>query len=121
MDFAHIGFCVKDLQQSINFYTQALEPLGIVFVRASDTSAHFGKGDGRTTLWIHTRGTVSGPLHIAFEADTKEQVDDFYHTALSAGGKDNGSPGIRANYSPKYYAAFVIDLSGNNLEAVYRG
>jgi catechol 2,3-dioxygenase-like lactoylglutathione lyase family enzyme len=120
-EFGHIGFAVKDLDKSKAFYTQALAPLGIQFMRESDTSAHFGSGDGTTMLWIHTRGQVPGPFHIAFEAESKEDVDAFYKAALAAGGTDNGAPGIREHYSPTYYAAFVFDPNGNNLEAVCRG
>ena len=67
-----------------------------------------------------TCGDMRRPIHIAFEADTRTQVQEFYNAAIAAGGKDNGTPSIRENYSPNYYAAFVIDPDGHNIEAVCR-
>jgi|SRR3989344_2526143 len=120
MNFAHIGFAVCDLEKSKGFYTKGLAPLGIVLTKEKADSAHFGKGDGKTMLWIHTHGPIPGPIHIAFEADTHTHVQEFYSAAIAAGGRDNGGPGIRENYSPNYYAAFVIDPDGHNIEAVCR-
>lgn len=120
MEFAHIGFSVRDLQKSKVFYVRALAPLGLVLQREKVDSLHFGKGDGRTMLWIHTRGGVTSPFHISFEVDSKEQVQEFYDAALAAGGTDNGAPGVRENYSKNYYAAFVLDPDGHNLEVVCR-
>ena len=119
MEVAHIGFGVKDLSKSKSFYTRALAPLGLSLIREKPTSVHFGR-EGRTLLYIHTREIPPGPFHVAFEAKSRAQVDSFYEAALAAGGKDNGSPGIRENYSPTYYAAFVIDPDGHNLEVVCR-
>jgi catechol 2,3-dioxygenase-like lactoylglutathione lyase family enzyme len=121
MQFAHIGFSTRDLQKSKEFYIAALRPLGLSLGRESEDSLHFSQNGDRTLLWIHTRSDVTTPLHISFEADSRAQVDEFYRAATAAGGKDNGAPGIRENYSPNYYAAFVIDPDGHNLEVVYRG
>ncbi|OGC85052.1 hypothetical protein A3F55_02180 [Candidatus Adlerbacteria bacterium RIFCSPHIGHO2_12_FULL_53_18] len=120
MKFGHIGFAVKDFQKSKEFYVKALAPVGLTQHREKENSAHFGAGDGRTMFYIHTRSAPPGPIHLAFEADTREQVDEFYKVALAAGGKDNGAPGVREHYSPTYYAVFVIDPNGHNIEAVCR-
>src|SRR3989344_7105539 len=69
---------------------------------------------------IMTCGDMRRPIHIAFEADTRTQVQEFYNAAIAAGGKDNGTPSIRGNYSPNYYAAFVIYPDGHNIEAECR-
>jgi catechol 2,3-dioxygenase-like lactoylglutathione lyase family enzyme len=75
-----------------------------------------GNESGR--IWIGSNGRATSPFHIAIAAKTRAQVRAFYHAALGAGGRDNGGPGIRANYAPNYYAAFVLDPDGHNLEAV---
>lgn len=121
MHFAHIGFAVRDIKKSKEFYSSALAPLGLLLGKEKTDSLHFGKGDGKTVLWIHTRGRVTTPFHISFEADNQTQVQEFYNAALAAGGTDNGAPGVRKNYSTNYYAAFVLDPDGHNLEAVCRG
>ena len=83
-------------------------------------TAGFGRGD-RPSFWIESQGTpVTGRLHIALDAETREQVDAFHAAALSAGGRDNGAPGLRPMYEPDYYGAFVLDPDGNNMEAVCR-
>lgn len=120
MNYAHLGFAVKDLEKSKVFYDKALAPLGLSLIREKPESVHFGQ-DGRTLLYVHAREIPPSPFHMAFEADTQEQVDAFYATALAAGGVDHGAPGIRSDYSPTYYAAFVIDPDGHNIEVVHRG
>lgn len=119
-NFAHIGLAVRDLQKSKVFYSQALFPLHLSTHREKEDSVHFGTGNGRTLFYIHTRSKAPGPIHIAFEADSRDQVDQFHEAAIAAGGKDNGAPGVRENYAPNYYAAFVVDPDGNNIEAVCR-
>ncbi len=119
MEFAHLGIAVQDLAKSKEFYEAALAPLGLPLIREKETSVHFGK-NGRTLFYIHTKGTPPGPIHIAFDADSREKVNAFYAAALKAGGKDNGAPGIRERYSPTYYAAFVLDPDGHNIEAISR-
>ncbi|UBF24630.1 VOC family protein [Kovacikia minuta CCNUW1] len=115
--FDHIGLSVGNLGQSIAFYTTALAPLGIRVVKQGEGWAAMGKAD-RVEFWLDTFGTKQLPMHIAFAAENREQVRAFYAGALSAGGRDNGSPGIREIYHPNYYGAFVIDPDGHNVEAV---
>lgn len=79
----------------------------------------FGR-EGKTFLYIHTRGNPPGPFHLALEIDSRELVDEFYEAALAHGGEDNGAPGVREDYSPTYYAAFILDPDGHNIEAVCR-
>ena len=73
---------------------------------------------GKPSFWIGRNAQPSGPLHVAFVAPSRAAVDAFYAAALKAGGRDNGAPGLRPHYHPNYYAAFVFDLDGNNVEAV---
>ena len=122
INFAHLGLSVSDLAKSKKFYIQALAALGLKLVKEGERYARFGLDNGRTMFYIYIekRATSSGPVHIAFEAETRSQVDEFYKAGLAAGGRDNGAPGIRENYSPNYYAAFLFDPDGNNVEAVCR-
>ena len=112
----HIGFHVTDLAESKAFYTQALAPLGIVVCMEGEGWAMLGKG-GKPEFWIGALGEVAGPIHLAFVAESREQVRQFHAAALAAGGKDNGGPGLR-DYHPTYYGAFVIGPDGHNVEAV---
>ncbi len=119
----HVGYAVSDYEKARAFYDAALKPLGIT--RLMDATAEMtgdypasGYGrDGRPTFWINGGRTGNSHVHIAFTA-SRVQVDAFHKAALAAGGKDNGSPGIREHYHPNYYGAFVLDLDGNNVEAV---
>lgn len=114
--FDHIGFNVKDFTKSKAFYTQALAPLGLTIVMEGDGWAMIGK-DG-FNFWFGSVGPAPTAIHIAFSAATHAQVQAFHAAALAAGGQDNGGPGFRPQYHPHYYAAFVIDPDGHNLEAV---
>jgi catechol 2,3-dioxygenase-like lactoylglutathione lyase family enzyme len=120
----HIGLAVSNLGKSRQFYLAALAPLsiGIVMeVAKEETGGYAGAGFGarnKPFFWIGTGSHLSGPLHVAFTAPTRAAVDAFYRAALSAGGRDNGAPGVRAHYHPDYYGAFVLDPDGNNVEAV---
>jgi catechol 2,3-dioxygenase-like lactoylglutathione lyase family enzyme len=117
MTFDHIGFNVDDFVKSKAFYLKALAPLGIGIIAEGEGWAMIGKvGEG--AFWFGSFGNTPGPIHIAFSADNRQQVRDFHAAALSAGGKDNGAPGLREHYHPNYYGAFVIDLDGHNIEAV---
>ncbi len=121
MNFGHIGFSVKDVKRNQKFYAGALAPLGLSVLSKGD--GYFSVGNKKrdtNLLWISKGRTATSPFHIAFEAKDKKQVNAFYKAALKAGGKDNGAPGIRKDYSPTYYAAFVIDPNGHNIEAVCR-
>ena len=120
----HLGFAVSDIELAKAFYLTALKPLGIdilleVTPEQSGGEAHIGFGTaGKPFFWIGGGEAIKGPVHIAFDAPNRATVDAFYQAALTAGGKDNGAPGIRAHYHPNYYGAFVFDLDGHNVEAV---
>ena len=120
----HLGISVRNHAQSRAFYLAALGPLGVSVImevskeESGAPSDHTGFGaNGKPDFWI-TEGTVAAGMHLAFVAQTRKQVDEFYRAALAGGAKDNGAPGIRAHYHPNYYGAFVIDPNGVNLEAV---
>jgi catechol 2,3-dioxygenase-like lactoylglutathione lyase family enzyme len=118
----HIGVGVRNYEESVEFYSRALAPLGLQLVaetEADNRSAGFGYM-GRDDFWIH-EGRPVGRMHVAFEAQSEDQVDAFHATALEAGGRDNGAPGVRTEYSATYYAAYVLDPNGNNIEAVCHG
>ena len=115
----HIGFGVSDFERSKEFYIKCLEPLGITIIREEGNTVGFGK-DNKTPFWFGPSGEVAKKMHVAFAAENRTQVDEFYKAALAAGGKDNGAPGIREIYHPDYYAAFVFDPDGHNIEAVCR-
>ena len=112
-------------QRSKAFYAQALAPLGyalIMEVGAQQTesghpAAGFGAG-GKPDFWIGGEGKLEKPLHVAIVAKDRSTVDAFHRAALAAGGKDNGAPGLRPQYHPNYYGAFVLDPDGHNIEAV---
>ncbi len=117
--FDHVKFGVSDFAASKAFFLKALEPLGVAVV--SEGPPSYGvelcaKGNNTSMVLFQTQGKPA-PLHLAFVAETREQVDAFYRAALEAGGKDNGPPGLRPQYSAKYYAAFVIGPDGHNVEA----
>jgi catechol 2,3-dioxygenase-like lactoylglutathione lyase family enzyme len=121
----HVGFPVLDYARSKFFYEKALAPLGyalVMEVTAAQTesgspAAGFGIG-GKPDFWIGGEGGLSKPLHVAIAANDRSAVDAFYRAALAAGGKDNGAPGLRPQYHPNYYGAFVLDPDGHNIEAV---
>lgn len=116
----HIGFTVADFGKSRAFYVQALAPLGIEILFEDETWAMMGR-PGLPQFWFGEDGDVPGSIHIAFSALDRGQVDAFHKAALAAGGTDNGAPGIREQYHPDYYGAFVIDPDGHNIEAVCHG
>jgi catechol 2,3-dioxygenase-like lactoylglutathione lyase family enzyme len=112
----HIGIPVSDLTVSRTFYIRALAPLGAAVVMESNDAVGFGKAD-KPQFWIGASIMPLSPVHIAFTANRAE-VDAFYAAAMKAGGRDNGPPGLRPHYHPSYYAAFVFDPDGHNVEAV---
>lgn len=122
--FDHVGFAVSNFKKSKAFYMQALAPLGfgLVMEVSSDEpggKSHAGFGtDGRPRFWISEGKGERGAMHIAFKARTRKAVEEFYEAALKAGGKDNGTPGLRPHYHENYYGAFVLDPDGHNIEAV---
>lgn len=114
----HFNLPVSDLARSRSFYERILAPLGYGFVMQDDAAVGFGRDS-----WEFGILATSAPiqrLHVAFMASDRLAVDAFFAAAITAGGTSNGSPGVRADYSPTYYAAFVIDPDGHNVEAVYR-
>jgi catechol 2,3-dioxygenase-like lactoylglutathione lyase family enzyme len=116
--YDHIGLKVKDLDAAVAFYEAALAGLGHVVCSRDDSSAGLGP-KGEPALWLYALKGVKGPgTHVAFRAASRGAVDRFHEAGLAAGGKDNGAPGVRKDYSPKYYAAFLLDPDGNNVEAV---
>jgi len=119
----HIGFPVADYTRSKAFYTQALAPLGYTLIievqQTENDSPAAGFGINRKPdFWIGGEGALDRPVHIAIAANDRAAVDAFYRAALSAGGRDNGAPGLRPHYHPNYYGAFVLDPDGHNIEAV---
>jgi catechol 2,3-dioxygenase-like lactoylglutathione lyase family enzyme len=114
----HVTANVSDLEQAKRFYRQALEPLGYsLAIEIGGMAAGFGTGEGMADFWIGTR-EERGATHVAFSASNRATVDAFHEAALAAGGTDNGAPGVRPHYHETYYAAFVHDPDGNNVEAV---
>ncbi len=113
----HVGLAVSDFEASKAFFAKALAPLGIEQVMEVQGWAGFGR-DGKPEFWFGMHTEAQKPMHIAFSAENRDQVDAFYEAALAAGAKDNGAPGIREIYHPNYYGAFVIGPDGHNIEAV---
>jgi catechol 2,3-dioxygenase-like lactoylglutathione lyase family enzyme len=113
----HVSLSVTDPARSQAFFAAALAPLGYKVI--SQFEGGFGIGaEGGSAVWASTGSAPMPIAHLAFRAQSRSQVDAFYRAALAAGGRDNGKPGLRENYSPTYYAAFVLDPDGNNIEAV---
>jgi catechol 2,3-dioxygenase-like lactoylglutathione lyase family enzyme len=116
--YDHLGLKVGDLDASVRFYTAALAPLGYVLCSKDKSGAGFGpKGEPALWLYLH-KGLKGEGCHVAFRAPDHAAIKAFHVAGLKAGGRDNGGAGPRADYSPTYYAAFLIDPDGNNVEAV---
>ena len=112
----HVSLRVADFQRALAFYRAALAPIG--YQVAMEFPGYCGLGErGKPDLWITLTDKTVLPTHLAFRTD-RTRVDAFHAAALAAGGVDNGPPGLRADYHPHYYAAFVIDPEGNNIEVV---
>lgn len=122
--FDHVGFAVSSLKKSTAFYAAALQPLGVKLLmeltaQQTGSGAHAGFGVApKAFFWIGDHGSPCTGVHVAFTAQTRAQVVQFYEAALKAGGRDNGKPGVRPHYHDNYYGAFVFDPDGNNIEAV---
>ena len=119
----HVSIGVSDLPRSIEFYTRALAPLGFGPLGSWSEDARersFGPDD-LDDFGISLQYPTGAPVHVCFAADSREQVDAFHAAALAAGGRDNGAPGPRPEYSEGYYGAFVLDPDGHNIEAVHHG
>ncbi|HEX4301502.1 MAG TPA: VOC family protein [Rhizomicrobium sp.] len=121
---SHLSFGVEDLDRATAFYEAALAPLGYVCVWRNARGAGFGEPGGNDRLALFARpGEARAPgagFHLCFTAASPADVDAFHAAALAAGGRDAGAPGLRAHYSPTYYAAFAIDPDGHKLEAVHQ-
>lgn len=117
MVFDHIGYNVSDLARTRAFLVEALAPLDMAITKEAEGWAMIGRrGEGQ--LWFGAFGPSPGPIHVAFAAKNRQQVDRFHAAALAAGGRDNGAPGLRPHYHAHYYGAFVIGPDGHNYEAV---
>jgi len=117
--FDHVKFGVTDYPASRAFYLKALEPLGVASVQDWPPDGVEIVGPGGASLCLYQTREKPAHLHLAFVARSRAEVDRFYRAALEAGGKDNGPPGLRPQYSGRYYAAFVIGPDGHNIEAVF--
>jgi catechol 2,3-dioxygenase-like lactoylglutathione lyase family enzyme len=116
----HVSIGVRDIAQTKRFYDAALKALGYAALSESATSLGYGKD--AVVLWISASdkpvpADAASGLHFCFDAPTRKSVAAFHAAALGAGGQDNGKPGLRADYGPNYYAAFVVDPDGYRLEA----
>jgi catechol 2,3-dioxygenase-like lactoylglutathione lyase family enzyme len=117
----HLQLVVRDLDASRRFYEAVMKVLGIP--PGPSGKDYFSYDE----MWISTKqseaaqGELTGRGHFAFATRDRATVDAFHRAALAAGGRDNGAPGERSNYHPGYYAAFVLDPDGNNVEVVYHG
>lgn len=119
----HSGLSVSNIDAAIAFYDDALAPLGVSLLyevpkEFTGGERVVGYGRERPQFWLNEGGKQVPPVHFAFSAENRAQVDAFHKAAVGAGGADNGAPGIRAHYHPDYYGAFVLDIDGNNIEAV---
>ena len=116
----HVGIEVSDYDRSKAFYEPVLATLGMtLLMEPADYIGGFGFPDqAKPFFWIGTRAEPTHSAHVAFSAGSREIVDEFHKEAMAAGGTDNGGPGVRSVYHPHYYGAFVLDLDGNNIEAV---
>lgn len=121
----HIEFRVANAADSLRFYEAALRPLGIELVisvppeRTASGGHRHGLGrDGYPSIWFHDGETPVAPIHIAFAVQERALVDRFFAAAIAAGAQDNGAPGVRTRYHDAYYAAYVLDPDGNNIEVV---
>jgi catechol 2,3-dioxygenase-like lactoylglutathione lyase family enzyme len=115
--FDHVVFGVSDYAASKAFFLKALEPIGMAIVSEGPLGIELS-ADGQSSLCLFPTDAKPAHLHLAFRAGTRRQVEAFHRAALAAGGQDNGAPGLRPNYSGKYYAAFVIGPDGHNIEVV---
>lgn len=118
MMYDHVGLTTINLEASVGFYQAALSTLGYELCWRDESSAGFGPKNA-PAFWLYAeKGERAPGAHVAFRAADHATVDAFYRAGLDAGGTDNGAPGLREHYAPQYYAAFLLDPSGNNIEAV---
>ena len=117
--FDHVGFTVRDIKKSKEFYEKALAPLGVKLVTYLEEWGAAGFGITRPEFWLGKGEPHSGEdeVHLCFSAKNRAEVRAFYEAAIKAGGRDNGPPGLRPMYHENYYGAFVLDLEGHGIEA----
>jgi catechol 2,3-dioxygenase-like lactoylglutathione lyase family enzyme len=113
----HTGLTVADIVRSKAFYRAALGPLGYALIMDWEQYAGFGVPP-KPDFWIGQGKANVPPIHVAFRAQNRSEVDAFYKASMAAGGRDNGPPGLRPHYHENYYGAFVLDPDGHNVEAV---
>ena len=113
----HVVISVSDIEAAKAFYVEALAPLEYRIVMEMEGGCGFGILQ-KPDFWIHQGDSTKPRVHIAFTAASRAEVDAFYAAAIAAGGTDNGPPGLREDYHPNYYGAFVLDPDGHNIEAV---
>jgi catechol 2,3-dioxygenase-like lactoylglutathione lyase family enzyme len=116
--YDHIGLKIWDLDAAVRFYGAALAPLGFDMCSRDQSGAGFGP-PGAPALWLQVGKATASGVHVALRAKNRRAVEQFHAQGLRAGGRDNGRPGLRPEYSQNYYAAFLIDPDGNNVEAVF--
>jgi catechol 2,3-dioxygenase-like lactoylglutathione lyase family enzyme len=118
--FDHVKFGVTDYAASKAFFLKALEPIGLTVVAEGPPTygVELSQKDGTVSLILYQTEEKPAPLHLAFTAENRGQVDAFYRAAMEAGGRDNGAPGLCAEFHANYYAAFVIGPDGHNIEVV---
>ncbi|ANQ26533.1 MULTISPECIES: VOC family protein [Vibrio] len=114
----HFEIKVVDFENCRDFYQHALSPLGIELKWADDSAAGFGLTTEPNVRFLIEKGDNNAKSHIAFSALNKEQVIEFHQAGLTHGASCNGKPGLRKKYAANYYAAFLLDPDGNNVEAV---
>ena len=120
----HLSLGVRDLGAGAAFYDGVLGALGLRRVFEDDDAIGYGVEDDNDILCLKLRDDAHAPgagFHLAFAAPTRAAVDAFHVAGMSAGGRDNGRPGLRAEYGPTYYAAFLVDPDGHRVEAVFKG
>jgi catechol 2,3-dioxygenase-like lactoylglutathione lyase family enzyme len=113
----HFTLRVRDVQKAKAFYAGALAPLGYEVLMEFEGTVGLGAAK-KPDLWLAEDRAGVRPMHFAIAAVTRDAVDRFHAAAIAAGGTDNGKPGVRAEYHPTYYGAFVLDADGHNVEAV---
>jgi catechol 2,3-dioxygenase-like lactoylglutathione lyase family enzyme len=122
--FDHVSIGVRDIAKAKAFYDAALKPLGFTCLSADETSLGYGRKAVGLSIMVAERPVPDDPksgLHFCFAAPSTQSVAAFHKAAISAGGRDNGKPGVRKDYGPDYYAAYVFDPDGYRLEAYYGG
>ncbi|MBS27502.1 MAG: glyoxalase/bleomycin resistance/extradiol dioxygenase family protein [Alphaproteobacteria bacterium] len=124
--FDHVSIGVSDIKRAMTFYRPALETLGLELVMDKGFAVAFGNGSGRQWLWVSepidkdAEVAPNNGAHFALIADSRATVRAFYDAAMANGGREDGGPGLRPEYIPTYYGAFVLDPDGNKIEAVCR-